>query len=300
MTTRVDTEDIASTRSEKFLAVILTIFILIGAGWGYVKADDATGVNRTAEYTATEQRALDQQREATDQFAQADESRKATKTQLDLARDDLSLAVDQKKPTGTLESNYLAAQNDYAKARDSAAVARAASDKADAAVKKVEKARSERIDNANWRQWLSAALRLALIAALTIGGLRLLQRFRERDSRYLPLSFAVAGAGVIMAFVFAVDYITDYIDILDLGPIVLSLLGSAVTIAAFVVLQKYLARRVPRSRVRKGECPFCGFPVHAEAGPHCEGCGRDVVATCASCETPRRVGSPHCPQCGTA
>jgi hypothetical protein len=46
MTTRIDTEEIASTRSEKFLAVILTVFILIGAGWAYVKTDDLTGVQR--------------------------------------------------------------------------------------------------------------------------------------------------------------------------------------------------------------------------------------------------------------
>lgn len=300
MTTRVDTEDIASTRSEKFLAVILTVFILIGAGWGYVKTDDVSGVNRASEYTASEHKAVDRQNQASERFVQADETRQNAKIELDLAREDLSLAVDQKRPTGTLEAQYQAAQVKYAAALEKANKAKAATDKANTAANAAEKSRTTRMNDGDWREWLSAALRLALIAALTVGGFQLLRRFRERDSRYLPLSFAVAGAGVIMAFVFAVDYITDYIDILDLGPIVLSLLGIALTIGAFVALQRYLARRVPRSRVRKGECPFCGFPVHADAGPHCEGCGREVIAHCASCESPRRIGSPHCPQCGIA
>jgi hypothetical protein len=94
------------------------------------------------------------------------------------------------------------------------------------------------------------------------------------------------------------DYITDYVDPLDFGPLVLALAGASLTLAAFAALQRYLARRVPFRRVRKRECPFCGFPV----GPneHCEGCGRAVVAECASCAAPRRVGTLHCGACGHA
>ncbi len=301
MTTRVDTEEITSTKSEKFLAVVLTVFIVIGAGWAYVKTDDLARVQQSWEYTSSEQQTLDAQTAAADRSSEADQARESSKTDLDLARDDLSLAVDRGEQTGSLEQDYRAAQGTYEKALAEARTAKAESDSASAQAAKVEDSRTARAGgDSSWRQWLSAALRLALIGALTFGGLRLIERLRRRDSRYLPLGFGVAAAGVVMAFVFAVDYITDYIDILDLGPIVLSLAGIAATIGAFIALQKYLARRIPRSRVRKGECPFCGFPVRPEAGPHCEGCGRHVIARCADCERPRRVGSPHCPQCGTA
>jgi hypothetical protein len=50
--------------------------------------------------------------------------------------------------------------------------------------------------------------------------------------------------------------------------------------------------------VRKAECPFCGYPVRGN--DHCEGCGRDVIASCARCEQPRRVGSAFCGACGAA
>lgn len=297
-TTRVDTEEIASTKSEKFLAVILTIFILIGAGWAYAKTDSVAGVGRTSDYTVAEQRALDQESAASDRLLTADDASESAKSDLDLARGDLSLAVDRGEPTAALEKTYRAAKTSYAEARTAADAAKVAADKAQEKARAAEQHRDRRTDGAAWRSWLSAGLRLILIGGLTVGGLSLIRRVRERESRYLPLGFAVVASGAIMAFVFAVDYVTDYIDILDFGPIVLSFLGIVVTLFAFVTLQKYLARRIPRSRVRKGECPFCGFPVNAESGPHCEGCGREVVATCASCEAPRRVGSPHCPACG--
>jgi hypothetical protein len=129
--------------------------------------------------------------------------------------------------------------------------------------------------------------------------LRLVNVQRRRRSRFLPLGFAAAAAGVVTALVYATDYITEYIDPLDLGPIVLSAAGAAATIAAFVGLQRWLARRIPGRRVRNGECPFCGHPGRGEA-PHCEGCGREVIAACASCGQPRRVGSAHCAHCGVA
>ena len=67
----------------------------------------------------------------------------------------------------------------------------------------------------------------------------------------------------------------------QLGPVVLSLAGIALTLATFWWLQRYLARRVPPRRVRKGDCPFCGYPVRG--GEYCEGCGRTVIGECTTC-----------------
>src|SRR5919106_130826 len=72
----------------------------------------------------------------------------------------------------------------------------------------------------------------------------------------------------------------------------------AFTLAAFAALQRYLVRRLPLARVRKGECPFCGYLVRG--GAHCEGCGREVVAECGACARARRVGTLHCGACGRA
>ena len=41
MSTRLDVEDVQTTKGEKLLAVVLAIFLLIGGVWTYVKIDDA-------------------------------------------------------------------------------------------------------------------------------------------------------------------------------------------------------------------------------------------------------------------
>ena len=109
---------------------------------------------------------------------------------------------------------------------------------------------------------------------------------------------AFVGYAAVLAFVMAADYLTDYFDPLELGPLVLSLVGIVATLIAMVMLQRYLAKRLPSQRVRKSACPFCGYPVRGNR--HCEGCGRDVIAPCAQCDEPRRVGATHCGACGAA
>jgi len=142
------------------------------------------------------------------------------------------------------------------------------------------------------------ARRLAFLLIWLGASYALLAWLRRRRSRWLTAGMAAVAAVALLALVMAVDYMTDYIEIADLGLLVLSAAGALMTIGAFAVLQRYLARRLPERRVRKRECPFCGYP--AGAGPHCEGCGRDVVGECATCHAPRRVGTRRCAACGEA
>ena len=124
----------------------------------------------------------------------------------------------------------------------------------------------------------------------------LLAYMRRRQSRWFPLAGSVVAFATIFAFVLAGDYVTDYFDPFDWGVAVVALFGIVATLLAYAGLQRYLLRRVPPRRVRRHQCPFCGYPLGA--GAHCEGCGREVVAPCASCEAPRRVGTAHCTVCG--
>lgn len=94
----------------------------------------------------------------------------------------------------------------------------------------------------------------------------------------------------------AVDYSTDYIDVGDVGPALLSAAGVLMSLGAMVALQRYLAKRLPARRVKKGECPVCAYPVSGNR--FCEGCGRQVLAECATCGGRRRVGTRRCGACG--
>jgi len=285
MTTRVDTEEISSTRSEKVLAFILAIFLLVGTVWMYVKINDwAHEVKPDPIMTAAEQTAVDAPERAWQVVTDAD-------FELQDARTRYEAATSEERD---------AALASYEKAQRKLKDATAAADAAEKKSQETYQAYEKRIRDENrGRELAVAVIRLAFIAGWTFASIVVIGRMRRRDSRYLPLGLAAAGTGAVMALVYLIDYILDYIDPLDLGPFVLSALGVAASIAAFVVLQRHLARRVPGRRVRKGECPFCGFPVRDDS-PHCEGCGREVIGSCTSCGHARRVGSPHCGACGSA
>jgi hypothetical protein len=298
--TAVDVEEIESTRSEKLLAVVLTVFLLIGAVWAYAKLDDVarSAIDNARGPTQSERGAVILLDRAQGNLRQVNAEKRRTLEALNVRREEYRTALDANRPAAKLERRYVRAQAAYdvAVRQQERAEARLAAVQpaADEAVRK----QADRHDAvARKRALLGFGLRLAFLLGLIALGYWLLAHVRRQSPRYLPLAGALVAAAAVMALVFAGDYLTDYIDPLDLGPLVLSLFGVAATVGAFVALQRYLARRVPVRRVRKGECPFCGFPVRG-SGPHCENCGREVVAACAACEAPRRVGTPRCATCG--
>jgi hypothetical protein len=300
MSTRVDVEAIQTTKSEKLLAVVLTVFLLIGGVWTYQRIDDevrdAVGVERIAP-SAEEQAALARFDNAQTRLEAAASREAATRDELELRRENYRTALDAGRSAPGLERAYENAQARYREAQREVRAARRAVAAAEPAADRANRRISEEYDRRQDRRELLAFLfRLGFVAASLGLGYWLLARLRRRGSRYFTVAVAVVGYAAILALVLAADYITDYVDPLDLGPLVLSLFGIVLTLLAFVALQRYLARRVPLRRVRKRECPFCGYPVRDNQ--RCEGCGRQVVAECAKCGSDRRVGTLHCGACG--
>ena len=302
MSTRVDLEEIESTRSEKALAIILVVFLLIGTLWFYFKVPGwVTGQSMADwEYTPAQQALIDEQNTAWKLNEQATRELDIAKADADIALNNLNVAINKGEPTEELQVIYDEAQAKYEEARANEDKANQRSIAADEAVQNMEEDRQEQFGKPSvGKQWTIAGIRFGFVIAWLSAGFWLLARLRSKQSRFLALAFSVIGAGVITAFVFAVDYITDWIDWQDLGPLVLSLFGVIITVISFISLQRYLAKRIPARRVRKGDCPFCGYPVRGGPGEdNCEGCGREVIAACANCGKPRRVGSAHCAHCG--
>lgn len=160
----------------------------------------------------------------------------------------------------------------------------------------IERKQSQEADDERRRNArLTFALRLVLTLGALAAALWLLVSQRRRRSRSILAGYSSVGAAGSLALIMGVDYLTDLFDPVELGPLVLSLIGTLLTLAAIAFLQRHLARRLPGRRVRRAECPFCGYPARGE---HCEGCGRSIIASCARCGAPRRVGAPHCSACG--
>ena len=301
MSARVDVEDIQTTKGEKLLAVVLAGFLLLGGVWVYAKIDDAVRRTSPPDYsyrgTPAEQAAVARERQAEVRLQRANRAYLAARQNLELSREAYRTALEADRPSAALGRVYDRAQARLARAqraRSAAGVAvNQARPAAAAAERHIGQVRDGRVQK---RELLAFVLRLAFVLANLLFAYWLLARLRRQASRYYPVGLAVVGYAAVLAFVMAADYLTDYFDPLDLGPLVLSLVGIVLTLLAFVVLQRYLAKRIPYRRVRRSECPFCGYPVRGNK--HCEGCGRDVMAACARCDEPRRVGSSFCGACG--
>jgi hypothetical protein len=298
MSSQVGIDEIETTRSEKLLAVVLAVFFLIGGIWVYSHLDNVVEPGRTVG-TPAERAAIEQARTARVGRQQAQQRELRALRDLELSREAYRTALDAGEPAGDLRRRYEQDQADLERAQARAATAQEAELAARPAANKAQRRIGEASNSETRRAELIAFfLRLAFVLGTLLAGYWLLGRLRKRQSRYLPLAYALVGFTALQALVMAGDYLTDYIDPLDLGPLVLSIFGIAATLVAFAALQRYLARRVPARRVRKHECPFCGYPVRKNQ--RCEGCGRDVVAECTTCHEDRRVGTLHCGSCGAA
>ncbi len=300
LSTHVDVEEIQTTKSEKLLAVVLAVFLLVGGLWAYQRIDDAVRAAVDPAVAAPADRAaVDRLGTANERLFQAEESERRALEEMEVAREAYRTALDAGAPAGALELRYEDAQAAYERAQADLAAARAevaaATPAAEVAQSRIaaDKRRAARIESLG-----SFGGRLVLVLATMILAYALLGRLRTRGSRSLPLGLAAVGFAAVLALVMAGDYVTDYVDPLEFGPLVLAVAGVGLTLLAFVALQRYLQRRIPLRRVRKGECPFCGFP--GRGGAHCEGCGRALTAECPGCTRPCRVGALHCGACGSA
>ena len=289
-------DEIETTRGEKLLAVVLAAFVLIGALWAYDRLDRRDDVTPPAP-TAVQRAALERELAADQALRDAELRASDARGRLELARERYRTALDAGREGPALRRAYEAAEARFADAQRVLAAARVEVARVELAAEAVHRAQAAELERrADRAAWLTFGLRLAFVVAAFAASLAAFTRLR--GSRYLPVAGALVAVATLLALVLAGDYLGDYVEWRDLGPLVLSLIGIALTLLAFVALQRYLQRRIPLRRVRRGECPFCGFPVRGAA--HCEGCGRTVVAPCASCEAPRRVGTAFCASWGRA
>jgi hypothetical protein len=310
---RVGDGEIETSTAEKVLAVVLAVFIAIGAIWGYVKLDEVArsdsasyGVPDRELIAPAELAAIDEHQEAIRSVEVGRRHRRAATRSLELSREAYRTALDAGESSAGLQAEYESAQARFAAASRKLATAVAieartrpeAAEARELLTEQRQDAAARADDERVRHDRIVFALRLALLTLMLAGAYRLLIRLRSRNSRYLPAALAWIGATAVLAIVMATDYTDSYIEFDEVGPLAISVVGVALTLVAFVALQRFLAKRVPARRVRRGECPFCGFPLRDK--PHCEGCGRAVIASCSSCQEDRRVGTPRCGCCGNA
>lgn len=313
MSTKTEVENIKTSGSEKVLAGVLAIFILIGGVWTYSQIgkvsedtyrDDYGGMMfpSAADLSPEDQAALKAGNRASNDLWQANRQVQKAKNQIEFTGDAYRTEID----AGLAGTNELAA---YREAQRQLANAQAEVREARAAVAETKPAAREARANQRsaWQsaendrqsedRWV-AILRVLLIAGMLVASTAALSVCRRRRSRLLPLALAGIIASALLAAYMALDYGTSLGVFREMGPLLISLIGMALTVTAFILLQRYLARKIPARRVRRKECPFCGYPGHDNQ--HCEGCGRTIIGECSTCHQERRISTPHCGNCGAA
>ncbi|WP_445147818.1 zinc ribbon domain-containing protein [Baekduia sp. Peel2402] len=308
MSTRVDVEEIEFTKGERLLAVLLAGFLLVGGLWGYSQlhraAHDPSLRSPHSQLTVAQQSILARRDTANELAAEAADVVRVRRRALADHREAYRTALDEGRRDSGLARRYRQSQRRYADAQATARqsdvqarAARAVARPVDAELRHISQAQQQQVKDQRQRNRLTTfGLRLVLVLGLLIGALGLMTWQRRRRSRWAPTGYAGVGAAGVLALIMGIDYTADWFDFVELGPLVISAGGAIVTLVALAALQRHLARRLPGRRIRQDKCPFCGHP--ARRGEHCEGCGRSVVAPCAQCHAPRRVGTAHCAGCG--
>ena len=145
MTTRVDIEEIEATKSEKFLAVVLLAFLLIGTIWFYVKVDTWVPGGPNYAASAAEQKAHQAQDDAWGRQTDAEQVVEREKSELALAKNDFDIAVAKGDDAATAETDYKEAEAELREAQRSLGEAQQQTRSAERAVAKFERARQERM-----------------------------------------------------------------------------------------------------------------------------------------------------------
>lgn len=271
---RVGDGEIETSTAEKVLAVVLAVFIAIGAVWTYVKLDEvakpeaSSYLPERALLDPGERAAIAKHEQAVRSVRAAQRDRRAATRTLELRREAYRTALDAGEPSADLQAEYEAAQAKFASTSLALESATAAETRTNPAARSAQTqlaaerraAAADRDDEQTRHDRIVFLLRLGLLILLLGVSYRLLIHLRSRNSRYQPAAFALVGATAVLAIVMASDYTNSYLEFDEVGPFAISIAGIALTLAAFVALQRFLAKRVPARRVRRGECPFCGFP----------------------------------------
>jgi hypothetical protein len=288
--------DINVTRGEKLLAGVLAAFLLVGGLWIYFVPLDRDAA--PARPTPAQQQAIDAYETVQSDKFIADERLDERQVAYEEAREEYRTELDADAPAAASRRAFETARDRLNDARreaeDLAAQMRRlqpAADRAQAQLQRRDEDASSRAERT------TTLLRLGWVLATIALAFWLFNTLRRRRSPYFVAGVATVIAATIQALVMAFDYLGDEIDLEESGPLVIAIAGVIASLLALIGLERYLARRAPRRRVRKGQCPYCAYPQR-EGATHCEGCGRATIAACATCQADRRVGTPHCGACG--
>src|SRR5918994_214184 len=111
MTPELDVEQLQTTKSEKLLALVLAVFLLIGGIWAYQELDDAVrDAMPLRDPTPAEQQAISALDRAAQARFRAERRVGRARSELELRRERYRTALDEGSPAADLRAEYRAAE----------------------------------------------------------------------------------------------------------------------------------------------------------------------------------------------
>ena len=183
----VDVEEIQTTKSEKLLAVVLAIFLLIGVVWTYQKLDDwaaRTVAPVQVELSPADQAAIAWSTAANQRFAAAQTDALTAQSDMELKREAYRTALDAGQPAKALELDYKEAQGELARAQDEASAAQAEVAAAEPAAAAAYQRQQQQLQTkTDHHEFVAFLLRLGLLFGLLGFGYWLVQLSQFRWGR---------------------------------------------------------------------------------------------------------------------
>jgi hypothetical protein len=314
MSSEYEEQQVETTRVEKVLAVVMVIFLLIGGGWvldrleelperpNWEQARQELGIPELQQEVDELQRAVGRAAKLEKETRQAYEE---AQTEYEFRREEYRTALDAGEQSPDKQRAYEEARETLEERKREHEVTQTLLEEKLQTLKQPREglnARKQQLSE-RMRRWEGRYdLWLFLLRfgyAVPIFGLTVYgwQKLRAANNRYLIVGTAfVAAAGLQLAYV-AVAYAWDVFK--DFGPVFISIVGTAISIAGIVTVRRYLFsfERVSQVRLRSEECPYCGFPRQHDS-LYCVNCGERQRSPCEECGEPAPLLLPYCPHCG--
>lgn len=309
-----DLEKVEATRAEKVLALALVVFLLVGGFW---VLNQLESIPPRPDYEAmsnqfhlaelrAEVQELQSDLYSTEELLNKQQARlNEARTQYEFRREEYRTALDSGIHSPEKEEAYELSLKNFEEQQLETDVVRKLVEVKQKELRGPEARLEAReaeffkaFEAANQRYQLQLFLLRFGYAAPAFGlATYAWIQLRKRGSRHLIIATAFLAFTAIQLLVISGIYAWHLLR--DLAQIAVSVAGSVVSVAGLVTLRRYIFNfeRIARSRSRRGQCPYCGFPAGPGAG-FCRECGRALAEPCPSCSASRPVLSQFCPACG--
>ena len=308
-----ETSQLETTRAERFLALAMIVFLLIGGAWVFREIQT---LPPRPDWVAIEERHLSQELkeeyrtteatfyEAQNNLSMRQDAVNKASLEYEFRREEYRVALDKGIEDPEREAVYLDALKRFEDAQLEVEVATTLAVRSQARMDELrhtwnsaqEKIQLDYAQAQRQFEWKLFLLRILFAIPVFMLSLLTFAHLRKRNSNYLVFGTALIGfASLQLAYLFAL-YAWHLLR--DVAQIVVSVTGTALCIVGIVWIRRYVldSERVARARVRKGQCPSCGTGAGDQM--YCISCGEALQKKCQSCGNNRPVHSEFCPQCG--